>query len=404
MVRNTHARLDVVIFGGGAAGLWLLDDLVRAGYQALLLEADALGAGQTVASQGIIHGGLKYTLGGLLTPSARAIRDMPTLWRRCLAGEREPDLSATRRRAEFCYLWQTRAVTSRLAMIGARAGLRVPPAPLPDDARPEALRGCPGLVARLDEQVIDPVSFIGDLHDHHLERILRIDVENGLEIETVGPGACELVRLINPETGDPLDLRPDRVVLTAGAGNDGLRRRLGLEGGAMQRRPLHMVVARGPLPPINGHCVDGMSTRATITTAHDYADRVVWQIGGQVAEQGVDRDPAALIASTQDVLHEVLPGVALAGVEWATYCVDRAEATTRGGLRPTDAALKRDGNTITGWPTKLALVPRLTARIRRLLSNPRGHDGPAPGMLGDWPRPAVASPPWEENLPWSTDG
>ena len=45
-------RLDVVIFGGGAAGLWLLDELVRAGYEALLLEAGALGAGQTIASQG----------------------------------------------------------------------------------------------------------------------------------------------------------------------------------------------------------------------------------------------------------------------------------------------------------------------------------------------------------------
>ena len=39
--------VDVAIFGGGVAGLWLLNRLHREGYQALLLEADRLGAGQT---------------------------------------------------------------------------------------------------------------------------------------------------------------------------------------------------------------------------------------------------------------------------------------------------------------------------------------------------------------------
>ena len=96
MAMRGPLRLDVVIFGGGSAGLWLLDELRRGGYGALLLEAGRLGSGQTVASQGIIHGGLKYSLGGLLTPSASAVRDMPTMWRRCLAGERAPDLSSSR--------------------------------------------------------------------------------------------------------------------------------------------------------------------------------------------------------------------------------------------------------------------------------------------------------------------
>ena len=56
--------LDVLIFGGGGAGLWLLDDLAARGYRVLLAEAGDLGAGQTIASQGIIHGGLKYALRG----------------------------------------------------------------------------------------------------------------------------------------------------------------------------------------------------------------------------------------------------------------------------------------------------------------------------------------------------
>jgi len=52
-------QLDVLIFGGGAAGLWCLDCFRRAGYHALLLESKALGSGQTIQAQGIIHGGGK---------------------------------------------------------------------------------------------------------------------------------------------------------------------------------------------------------------------------------------------------------------------------------------------------------------------------------------------------------
>ena len=76
-------RVDVLILGGGGAGLWLLDDLHRQGYSAALVEASSLGSGQTIASQGIIHGGLKYALNGKAAGSAaKAIRDMPLRWRR----------------------------------------------------------------------------------------------------------------------------------------------------------------------------------------------------------------------------------------------------------------------------------------------------------------------------------
>src|SRR5438105_3474875 len=107
-------EVDFLIFGGGAAGLWLLDHLSRRGDHVLLWEAGRLGQGQTVASQGIIHGGLKYTLQGLLTPAAREIRDMPGIWRQCLAGERAPDLRNTRLRSASCHLWRSDSLRSRL--------------------------------------------------------------------------------------------------------------------------------------------------------------------------------------------------------------------------------------------------------------------------------------------------
>src|SRR5690606_3099057 len=236
---------DVLIFGGGVAGLWLLDELQRRGAQALLLEAEALGSGQTVASQGIIHGGLKYTLQGPMTDSARQIREMPELWRGCLAGERCPDLSATPLRSPCCYLWRTDSLSSRLGMIGARFGLRVAPSTLSADERPAVLARCPGVVARLEEPVISPAGLLGKFAGRHGERLLKIDAKHGTRFECSTPGTVAGVHLTSP-SGQTLELRPRYVVFAAGAGNSRLRREVGLAGEVMQKRPLHMVLVRGP--------------------------------------------------------------------------------------------------------------------------------------------------------------
>lgn len=401
MTQPGTLHIDTVIFGGGAAGLWLLDELTRRNRPALLLEAHDLGSGQTVASQGIIHGGLKYTLSGMLTGSAQSIRDMPLLWRRALAGEITPNLSKTRLRAEFCHLWRTKTISSKLAMIGARAGLRIAPKKLDPDERPSALATCPGTVARLDEQVIDPASFIADLASQHPWQIIKIDADHGLEFVTDRDHTVQTIRLINPDTGEPLDVQPRSVVFLAGSGNASLREAIGLQSSAMQQRPLHMVLARGELPTLNGHCVDGSATRLTITTARDFADRTVWQIGGQIAERGTDLDTPELIQHAIAELAEVLPGVDFNGVEWATYRVDRAEAAA-GGRRPEHVSLLQEGNVITGWPTKLALVPALVEAIVAALPEHQEAPSISPDHpLADrrWPRPVVAAPPWE-NAQW----
>lgn len=420
---SPEISLEAVVFGGGAAGLWLLDTLSRRGIRALLLEAGDLGSGQTIASQGIIHGGLKYTLSGLFTSSAKSIREMPMIWRRCLAGEATdtedgPNLSNTRLRAEYCHIWRTESIRSRVAMIGARAGLRVAPVALDREQRPAILADCPGTVARLDEQAIEPGSFLQDLADQHRARLLKINVESGLEFTISRSGRIELVRLINPDSGTPLNLRADLVIFVAGVGNAILREMTGLSTRPMQRRPLHMVMARSrdggtsdeALPTLNGHCVDGATTRLTITTTRDNADRIVWQIGGRVSEVGVEMDRESLVAHTQEELVAALPGMtadALARWNWSTYRVDRAEGRGgAGGSRPDDVSVLEEGNVITGWPTKLALAPRLAQLIvDRVLKRRDTSADLSSELLTDatssWPRPVVALPPWELESSWT---
>ncbi|MFK7959293.1 MAG: FAD-dependent oxidoreductase [Phycisphaerales bacterium] len=405
MHRETPLELDAVIFGGGATGLWLLDALRRRGDRAVLLEAGDLGSGQTVASQGIIHGGLKYSLRGMLTASARAIRDMPGRWRGSLAGETSPDLRHTRLRSSSCWLWQTNQLRSRMAMLGALRGLAVTARTVEDHERPACLKDCPGTVARLDEQVIEPASFIADLFAQYSDAILAVDARGGIEIDQTASGT-PLVRLLNPSNGEPLDLAPGRVVLCAGGGNAALRALFNLTTDAMQRRPLHMVVARGDLPVLNGHCVDGMKTRITITSTTDHANRVIWQLGGQVAEDGVGLEPSVQIERARDELAAVLPGFDLSRVEFGTYRVDRAEAAGGRGQRPGDAVFLEDGPVITAWPTKLALVPRLVDElIARFPAPPAADpDGAARRtLLARWPRPPVAAAPWDEEATWIND-
>ena len=271
MSQPTTIELDAVILGGGIAGLWTLSELTRRGMAGVLIEARALGQGQTLWSQGIIHGGLKYSLSGLLTGSARAIREMPEVWRACLAGEREPDLSGAPVRAPHCHLWQTTDLRSRAGMIGARIGLRVAPVPLAPEERPTVLRDCPGVVARLDEQVIDPGAVLSALARPLSDRIILAP-----------PDAVRFER-------DPLVVAvpgarfaPRRVILCAGRASADLRRAAGLAGDAMQVRPLRMVMLRAPaarLPELNAHCVDGNRTRVTITSVIDAGARRIWQIG-----------------------------------------------------------------------------------------------------------------------------
>ena len=389
-------RLDALIFGGGAAGLWLLDRMSRDGHHVLLLEARSLGSGQTIASQGIIHGGLKYSLSGMLTKSAKNVRDMPNVWRDSLLGKTIPNLTQTKVRSDCCYLWQTDSLASRAGMIGARIGLKVAPEMLSRNDRPACLNGVYGTVARLPEQVISPQSFLQDLATQYRDRILQIDADKGLEFELDSPGEVTGVRLKSPTDGKILELKPRQVIFTAGGGNARLRKRTGLSSDVMQRRPLHMVMVRGAhLPELNGHCLDGARTRVTITTDRDSEGRTVWQIGGQVAEEGVKLDPGALTEFTWGELLTVLPAVDLRETEWSTYSIDRAEGVTSNGARPESIQVLCAGNVTTGWPTKLALAPVLANEIASRVTSPYFSAEFDTSPFENWPRPAVAEAPWE---------
>lgn len=391
-------NIDVLIVGGGAAGLWLLDELVRNGAKVLLVEANQLGAGQTIASQGILHGGLKYTLHGFLSSSAKQLRAMPQLWRECLAGKREPDLSQVRVRSHDCYLWRTDSAASCFGLFGARYGLRVAARELARGERPDLLSGCAGGVARVDEQVISPASLLETLARRNQRHIVKVDAHRAC-FELAGPGMVKSVRIGHADA-DTVILQPRHVVFMAGAGNAALRSSVGLSETAMQRRSLRMVLVRGELPRFNGHCVDGVSCRLTITSDVDRSGLTVWQLGGQLAEVGVALDEATCLSWARRELERAIPGIQLTGTHWTSYRIDRAERAQRQFSRPAGAQVLVEGNVVTAWPTKLALVPQLAADVLKLLGPADSADRADLAGFDRWPRPKVACPPWENCKAW----
>lgn len=384
---------DVLIVGAGVAGLWLNARLRRLGYSTVLVERASLGGEQTIKSQGIIHGGTKYALHGALTGASEAIADMPRRWREALAGNGELDLTGTRLLSDAHYLWSPGTLAGNLTSFFASKAVRGRVDQVKGEQLPPALqdRAFKGKVYRLAELVIDVPSLLANLAQLAGDSLLA-----GERIEPLREGD-ELAGLIV----DGREIRAQRIVLSAGGGTADLLHALGLEQPAMQRRPLHMVLAKGPnLKPLYAHCLGGgPKPRITVTT-HPAADgQWVWYLGGDIAEaDGVAREPVAQIAAAQKEVAGLLPWVDQSQVRWATLRVDRAEPAQSGLVRPDNAFLAEQQRLLVGWPTKLALAPDFTDRVLASFERDGIHPSAQPDLT-DLPRPPLGVPAWEQLLP-----
>ena len=383
---------DILIVGGGIAGLWLNARLRRAGFSTVLVENTELGGVQSMRSQGIIHGGTKYALHGALTGASEAIADMPALWRDCLAGSGEVDLRDVRVLSDAHYLWSPGGLAGNLTSFFASKAVRSRVAQVKGSDLPPALqdKAFKGKAYRLTELVLDVPSLVARLAELAGDSLLA-----GERIEALREGG-QLAGL----RVDGREIRAQRVVLSAGAGNEALLRELGLERPEMQRRPLHMVLVTAPtLKPLYAHCLGGgPKPRVTVTTHPLSNGDWVWYLGGDIAEAGgVARSEAEQIAEAQRELHKLVPWIDLSAARWATLRVDRAEPSQNNLLRPDSAFLAEEGALLVGWPTKLALAPNFADRVLESLEK-SGIRPQANAALPDLPRPAVARPVWEELL------
>jgi glycerol-3-phosphate dehydrogenase len=386
---------DIAIIGGGIAGLWTLNQLRNRGFNAVLFEKDALGSEQTIASQGMIHGGIKYALSGAWSGSSEAISAMPAIWRSCLSGEGKVDLRHCNVLSENFYLWSHTGLTSRVSSFFASKMLRGRVEKLSRANYPPPLSSpqFKGQAYRLVDLVLDVPSLVKALADQHRDAIFSIDWSTAkLAVDD------RQAVLHTPEC----ELRPRQLLLTAGTGNEELVKALGGTEPAMQRRPLQQVLVKHEYAePFYSHCTGASSSpRLTISSHRTSKGEPVWYLGGDLATEGADAPEQELIARARQELDELMPWIDFGQCEWRTLRLDRGEPRQSALLRPDSAfvgPVDSVDNALVAWPTKLSLSPNLADEIDLALAQRGIEPGPSPdlGPLQAMGRPAIAESCWD---------
>ncbi len=399
---STPIQIDIAIIGGGIAGLWLLNRLLKQGYNAVLFESDALGDGQTVASQGMIHGGIKYALGGVLSGASEAIADMPEHWRRCLRGEGDVDLRQANILSDHFYLWSTSSMTSRIGSFFASKLTRGRVDKVSKAQRPPVFDNPQfnGKLYKLVDLVLDVPSLLSTLAANCPGRIFSIDWQRDSFLQN-NQGAVESIKLCRDDRDYIIKTRA--VALCAGAGNEALLKQLGASSPAMQRRPLKQVVVKHDNDfLLYAHCMgSNPSPRLTVSSHRSSDGKTIWYLGGDLATDGIKLDDGALIHKAKQELADLFPWLDFSRGEWATLSIDRAEPKQIALVKPDKAFVDiahSCNNALVCWPTKLTLAPNMADEVCQQIQ----QLGIKPGtqtsnieqlsLLG---RPDVAMPCWE---------
>ncbi len=392
---HQQLHIDIAIIGGGIAGLWTLNQLRGRGYSAVLFEQEALGSHQTMASQGMIHGGIKYALGGTWGGGSEAISAMPGAWRACLDGDGPVDLRGCKVLSEDFYLWSGGGLQSKMTSFLASKMLRgrvekLQPADYPAPLQNPAFRG---QVYRLVDLVMDMPSVVATLVERQRDAIFHIDWHGASLRRDQGKAWLQL---------PGIDIFPRRLLLTAGTGNEGLVRQLGGSQPEMQRRPLQQVIVKHEYPePFYGHCTGGSSSpRLTISSHRTAAGEPIWYLGGDLATEGADADPEVLIEKAASELAELLPWLDFGRCEYRTIRLDRGEPRQSALLRPDSAFVGPVGgvdNAVAAWPTKLSLTPHLADEVDSVVAAMGIEPGPGLDLapLQSLGQPGIAPTFWD---------
>jgi len=378
---------DVIIFGGGASGLWLLALLQKRGYDVLLLEASKLGSGQTIASQGIVHKGYKY-IGGEEYDRKLVMEtnESAGLWRNSFSSS-DADVRLPSHlilSEKIYYVLHHSEGTELLNHVRMELKIEMPNPSLEQSKWPANLSS--------DSQSSVLVASETVLDIPRLLRVLYAPVNNCVRRLTNPSVRWQQNQLI---LDDSITLSTKCVVFCAGLGNEGIARQLGVRIN-VQRRRLRMVLVGSVSSDVYAHfCEHGFSPELTITT-HPSPSGKFWYLGGELAERGANQRNSELIENAQVAIGKYLPSANLEKSRWSTFFVERAEVQQEGGFRPSTYSIHQHDRLLFAWPTKICLVPKMCYELLSLVSGIVG----APTRAGTRPPGGLdsnaqfATPPW----------
>ncbi|MFE7403589.1 FAD-dependent oxidoreductase [Streptomyces sp. NPDC057557] len=418
--------LDVLVIGGGAQGLWLLNDLTKRHYRTVLLERHELGGGQTCHSHGLIHRGHYYDDTDMMIILNAAAQ----FWEAFVDEKGIRKLNPSRALAGF----GPGTAVQRHTYFWSSAGLRFDTCP----QLPPVLEG--GKVKHLfetEEFSLDASEIIAGLSRDVDYAAYKLDddegalkfVLNGKSIDRVEATLC----------GEKVDFAPKFVIFSAGVGNYGLLAKLGADANSMPRgtpvqaqRKNHMMVLRGSqLPmmtavfPIRG----GLQGVFLCPRTDPDTGQPVWlvsdhnstpfpmtpdgksEIGSAPSEEWVKR----MLISLQATAPELFAMGSINGLEAAVYTGLTSERNFGVGQHMTDLYIDPLGfdNLLAIWPTKLTMTPfasNVALRfIRPKVLEPAGEwptvereiTTPAPQVAGEmWCRTEFENA-YESKTSWS---
>lgn len=407
-------KADIVIIGGGIAGLWTLNHLQKLGFKnTILLEKNALGSGQTLKSQGVIHGGLKYSLNGILSNDTQAIEDMPNIWQQSLNGTlnnksniKYVNLQDAKILATSQYLFSTNTLAAKISNFFTSHLLQSKTDKANTDELPQILKhkDFTGNIYKLNEMILDIKSVLLALANNYYNNLIKIDntqteiiiTPDIAENHQNNNGYAESITVgINNE---PHKIYAKCFVFTSGEHNNNLVKPY--IDVPMQLRPLQMVfVSHNNLTKLYGHNIDGsMLPNMTISTHYNKNNDVVWYLGGKIAETGIDRTSAEQIKCAKNELATIFPYLDLTNATWGSFFINRAEAQTANNKKPESATSFIHNNVITAWPTKLALTPLLAKQIEEYVNKLglKSDNIDTSFDYSKYPKPSVGEYPWDE--------
>lgn len=369
---NNCITTDIVIVGGGIAGLMLQNKLDSIGYSTLLLEQDKLGAGQTAKSQGIIHGGIKYALLGQVTDAAHALASMPDRWQQYFNNTNldKLDLSETQILSKHHILWNNGDIRNRLKQVLMQKSLSSTGCALEKIKYPDIFKhqNFKGNVYQINETVVDVYSLLDNLSKPHKNKIIKIDQDS---LKIFLNNKKEINNITFNQNGDIFNIAAQQYIFTAGSNNQ-IILDLIPHLPKMQLRPLHMVLAKFPEPNIlYGHYVgNGILPQLTITTHKSHDGEYIWYIGGKIAETGIYLNSKQQIVQAKVEINNVFPWLDTSHWQWATTTANRAEPLQTNNIRPDTALVTSNKNATVAWPTKLAMTPIMVDNtVHSLLTN-----------------------------------
>lgn len=344
---------DIVIFGAGIAGLWTFHRLKKLGYDVLLLEKESIGCGQTIASQGIIHSGLKFSLAGKVNKLARSISAMPQVWRDALNGIGDVDLRAAKMSASSQHLLIPSGFMGGLTSLVAQRALGNNVHAVDKKDWPQEIKdsGFNGSLIFMDEPVLDIPSVLRALASPYQNSIRNISEEQ----------AAEPFKFFSDKA-----ISPKRIIFTSAGSNHSIatsnKDDLGL---ATQKRPLLQGMMKNAPFPLFAHLVGKTDKPVASITTHTMQDgSLVWYFGGGVAERSKESNPQDVFSAVLKALQAYLPNIDLSKAEWSALPIDRVEGKSKtDSWMPDTPTIHHTPNALYCWPTKLTFAPMLGEMI-----------------------------------------